>query len=50
MMGLYENTSYRNKLENMDWIYLVQETVQWWASVNTAMNFGFHRRRGDFFY
>jgi hypothetical protein len=30
----------------MDWIDLAQVRDQWWALVNTVMNFGFHKILG----
>jgi len=32
--------------ESMNWIHLVRNEEQWWAFVDTVMNFGFHKTRG----
>jgi hypothetical protein len=32
--------------EDVDWIQLAQDTVQWRDFVSTVMNFQFHKRRG----
>jgi hypothetical protein len=33
--------------EGVEWIRLAQDKDQWWAVVNTATKFGFHKRRGN---
>jgi len=40
-MGLKEG-----EFEGVDWIHLVQGKAQWWAVVNTVMNFEYHKRSG----
>jgi hypothetical protein len=32
--------------EGVDWIHMAQDTDQWWAFINTVMNFRFHTKAG----
>jgi hypothetical protein len=32
--------------EDVDWIHLAQDRVQWWVLVNVVMSLGFHKRWG----
>jgi hypothetical protein len=34
--------------DNVDWIHLARDRVQWLALKNTVMNFQFARRAGNF--
>jgi hypothetical protein len=35
-------------IDGVNWIWLAEDRVQWWAFVNTVMNLGFHKKRDIF--
>jgi hypothetical protein len=38
----------RQRVEDLEWVRLAQDAVQWCAVVYTVMNFEFHKRLGMF--